>query len=371
MIKVIEVLTDTNIGGAGIWLLNFLEFYDREKLDVSVVIPTESMLKERIEKLGVRVIEAESIGDISFSVDGLKELLGIFKAENPQVIHTHASLSARLAAKKLKIPVVNTRHCIEPEKKGIKKLIYGYINRFLSDYTVAVSKRVKENLIADGIAEDNIFVVYNGVKPLYKYSEFERIQARRRMGVDGCFVFGIFARLEEVKNHSLFLKAAASSYEVSDKFRFIIVGDGSLMEDLKKEAEDLGLKDAVLFTGFMPDITELMNVVDINVLTSYSEAMSISLVEGMSVGKPSISTDSGGPKEVIENGRTGVIVPNNDSVNLTFAFLRLATDKKLLEEFGKEAQRVAKEKFSPEEMAEKLLKIYEKVSGKGVANEEV
>lgn len=363
MIKVMEVMTDTNIGGAGIWLLNFLEYYDRERIDLSVVIPKGSRLKDRILMHEVRVIEAETISDSSYSKDAVDELLEIFEVEKPDVIHTHACLSARLAAKKLRIPVVNTRHCVEQPKKGIKKIIYRFLNRMLSDYTVAVSECVKENLIDDGIPEERISVIYNGVKPIEKLPEFERLELRRKIGIDGTITFGIFARLEEVKNHRLFLEAAKAAYEVSDIFRFIIVGDGSLMDSLKQEAKLLGIEDAVLFTGFMEDITPFMNAVDINVLTSDSEAMSISLVEGMTVGKPCITTDSGGPREVVVNGETGMIVPVRDSISLAYAFLRLATDKELMQKMGEAGERVAREKFSPEEMADKLLKVYEAVSG--------
>ena len=79
MIKVIQVLTDTNIGGAGMWLLNFLKVYDREHIDMSVVLPHNAMLKPEAEKLGVRVIEADGIADSSFSLKGISVLDKIFK----------------------------------------------------------------------------------------------------------------------------------------------------------------------------------------------------------------------------------------------------------------------------------------------------
>ena len=78
-------------------------------------------------------------------------------------------------------------------------------------------------------------------------------------------------------------RAAAAAYQVNDRFRFLIVGAGSMEEELKAEAQRRGIGDAVIFTGYVRDITELMNAVDINVLTSDFEAMSISLVEGMTL----------------------------------------------------------------------------------------
>lgn len=365
MLKVMQISTDTNIGGAGVWLLNFLKYYDREALDVTVVIPENSALKERIEALGVRYIEAEGIADKSFSKEGISALKTIIGTEKPDVVHTHASLSARIAARICGIPVVNTRHCLEPKKSGIKRAVYRMINNALSDRAVAVSKAVCKNLAEDGIPEDRITLVYNGVPPLEQLTEERRTEIRRELGVDGCLAIGIFARLESVKNHKLFLNAAAAAYEINDGFRFVIVGAGSMEAELKAEAERLGIADAVIFTGYVSDITQLMNAIDINVLTSDREAMSISLVEGMTVGKPCVTTDAGGPREVVENGTSGIVVPVGSTVGLTTAFVRLAADPELCRSFGEAGRRIAAEKFSPEEMCKKLTVIYEELGGKG------
>ncbi len=359
--RVMQVMTDTNIGGAGVWLLNFLEVYDRERIDMTVVIPTDSALKDRIEDLGVRYIEADNIADKSFSKDGINTLKEIITKEQPDIVHTHASLSARIAAKLLGVPVINTRHCIEPKRNSVIRLAYRIINRLLSDRAVAVSKAVYHNLEDDGIPSEKLSLIYNGVPPLKILSDEERERVRSELELDGCLAVGIIARLERVKNHKLFLAAAAAVYELNDRFRFIIVGDGSMEEEIKAEARALGIADAVIFTGYVEDITEIMNAIDINVLTSDREALSISLIEGMSVGKPSITTDAGGPREVVENGRNGIVVPVGDAVNLTAAILRLASDPELMKRYGEEGIKIASEKFSPMEMCDKLTALYEDV----------
>lgn len=365
MIKVMQVMTDTNIGGAGIWLLNFLKYYDREKLDVTVVIPENSMLKDRILKLDVKIIEAPDIADRSFSKEGINTLKEIIAEENPDVVHTHASLSARIAAKLLKVPVINTRHCLEPRKNGVIRLIYRIINRALSDRAVAVSEAVYDNLVSDGIPADKVSVIYNGVPPLKTLSNDERARVREEMGLTDTIAIGIVARLEPVKNHMLFLQAASAVYEINDKFRFVIVGDGSMKSELKAEAERFGISDAVIFTGYLEDTTDVMNAIDINVLTSDREALSISLIEGMSVGKPCITTDAGGTREVVENGKSGIVVPVGDAVNLTAAILRLASDFELMSQYGAEGRKIAAEKFIPSVMCDKLADLYEETAGKG------
>lgn len=367
--KVMQVCTDTNIGGAGIWLLTFLKYYDRENTDVVVVIPHGSALAERIAELGVRYVEADYIEDASFSIKAIESLKKIISEEAPEVVHTHASLSARIAAKLCKVPVVNTRHCIEPAKRGIKRFVYRTVNNALSDKAIAVSGAVYKNLKEDGMDESKLELIYNGVTPIAEYSAEERLLARMEMGVEGCFVAGIFARLEPVKNHRLFLEAASAAYKVNDKFRFLIVGAGSLEQELKRQAKRLEVDDAVIFTGFVQDITKLMNVIDVNVLSSDSEALSISVVEAMTVKKPCIATDAGGPKEVIQNGVSGIIVPVGDAVNLSAALLRMASDPALCASFGEAGYAIAAEKFSPQTMVDKVTDLYYSLadSRKGVS----
>ena len=174
MIKIMHVLTDTNIGGAGIWLQNFVRAFDRKRYEVIAALPKNAALTPRLEALGIRVCEVANIADESFSLIGIKEFKQLFAKEKPDIVHTHASLSARIAARQCKIPVVNTRHCIESPKQGVKKLIYSTINNSLSDIVIGVSKASYNNLLADGTKKDKLRLVYNGVYPIKRLSAEER-----------------------------------------------------------------------------------------------------------------------------------------------------------------------------------------------------
>lgn len=98
-IKVIEVSSDTNIGGAGKCLLTLLENFDYNTFDVKVVLPKNSLLKPHIDKMNIPVIEVDGIADKSLDFAAVKKLRMIFKRERPDIVHTHASMSARIAAK--------------------------------------------------------------------------------------------------------------------------------------------------------------------------------------------------------------------------------------------------------------------------------
>ncbi len=359
MYKVMQVLTDTNVGGAGTWLLNFLRAYDRTKIEMVVLLPENSMLQPMIEKLDVRVVCAKSIGDKSFSKSGIGEIKKIIKSEKPDVIHTHASLSARIAAKMCRIKTVNTRHCLEEKKRFPLSLIAAILNRFLSSIIVAVSSATEKNLVESGIPKKKIRLVYNGVCPLSEISEKNKANIRQSYGIsNNDTVIGIVARMEPVKRHDLFLNAAKNVSDVCKNVKFLVVGDGSTRKDSEKLASELGIADKVVFAGYISDVNDIVNIIDINVLTSEREALSISLIEGMSIGKPAIAINSGGPGEVIEDGKNGILIDSLDHTALANAIIELVNNKEKRVQMGNYGKKIAAEKFSAQHMAQSLQQIY-------------
>ena len=119
MIKVLNIISDSNIGGAGKCVLNFLKYYDRKKFAVKVVVPRGSLLKPEIEKLGTKVIEADGITDKSFDLKAVKNLRKIISRSNPDIVHTHGSLSGRIAAKLCGKKIIYTRHSVFPVSRRI------------------------------------------------------------------------------------------------------------------------------------------------------------------------------------------------------------------------------------------------------------
>ena len=156
MIKVINVISDTNIGGAGKCVLTFLKYYSRDRIDLVVVIPTGSLLKPEIEKLGGKFIEVDGIADKSLDFKAIGKLLNIFKEQKPDIIHCHAAMSARIAGKLYgKAKIVYTRHSVfEPSKtisKGIGKVINGFVNNSTADKIIAVAEAAKDNIVKTGV----------------------------------------------------------------------------------------------------------------------------------------------------------------------------------------------------------------------------
>ncbi len=361
MIKLIHVITDTNIGGAGVWVLNFLKAFDREKYDVGVALPTNSLLTPKIKELGIKAYEIPNIADKSFSKEGINEFYKLFKAEKPDIVHCHASLSARIASKMLGIKTVNTRHCLEDKKSGIKKVVYSLINNSLSDVVIGVSKATCENLLTDGTSGKKIRLIYNGVSPLAECSADEKKEIKREFGIsEENIVVGIVARLEKVKNHELFFKAGKILLDKYDNVTLFVAGEGSQKENLEKLCKELGISDRTVFCGYQKDVSRIMNIIDINTLTSEKEALSLSLIEGMTVGKACVSTKSGGPCEVIEDGVTGLLSENNaeDFERKVSYYICNPFER---EKAGQKGRERSEEIFSVDKMIKALDDVYEEL----------
>lgn len=360
MIKVMHVITDMKIGGAGKWLLNLLHNYDRDKLDIVVAIPEGSMLKDEIGMLGVRTVEIKGIGDKSLDMNSINAFRRLFKLEKPQIVHTHASLSARVAAKLAGVKsIIFTKHCIDSPKTGIKKLVSASINKKLSSRIMAVSEAVKQNLLDAGIPDKMITVIYGGVDPIDKLSPREIEEIKKSYGIDGKeLVFGMAARLSEVKGHKYLIEAAENVLNKRNDIKFVIAGAGPMEPQLKQLVEDKGLKQNFVFTGFIRDIGRIYNIFDVNMVCSVSEALCLQLIEGMSIGKPMIGTNVGGVPEVIQHGETGLLVQPRNPEELAQAILALAENADLRKAMGQKAARVMEEKFSASVMAKKISMLY-------------
>lgn len=364
--KVIEVSTDSNIGGAGKCLVTYAENYDKNKFDVSFLLPKNSLLKAELEKRGVRVIEALNISDKSFDFKAVSELKKIFKNEKPDLVHAHASMAARIAAKKAGIKTVYTRHSVfEPSafiSKGIGKKINGIVNNYFADGIIAVADAARENLVKTGVDENKIRVILNGVEAIAELSESEKQEQRKRFSVGDDFVISIVARLEEVKGHEYFIEAAERLIKKGIKAKFLIAGTGSYEKHLKELVKNKNLQDRVLFTGFVKDVDKLMAITDIQCNASYgTEATSISLLEGMSIGIPAVVSEFGGNPGVIKNGENGFLFPVKDSSAMAEQIYKLYSDKELYEKMRKKAKKIFAEKFTAKAMAKNTEAYYEEI----------
>ena len=121
MIKVVNVISDTNIGGAGKCVINFCKNYNQKEFEIVVVVPKGSAWIEELKDSRAKLIEIDGLKDKSFDIKALFKLIKIFRKEKPDIVHTHASSIARIAAKFVKdTKIIYTRHCAFPVSNKIK-----------------------------------------------------------------------------------------------------------------------------------------------------------------------------------------------------------------------------------------------------------
>lgn len=367
MIKIINVITDTNIGGAGKTLLTFLRNFDRTEFDISVALPKESALIPEIEGLGIQYFEVEGIADISFNFPAIKTLQTLFEQQQPAIVHTHASLSARIAARRYKkCGVIHTRHSVFEQSNSKKRFplknILGAVNNYLSDIIIAVSPAAKTNMVETGTDPGKVQVIYNGVDPVEPLTDDEKSLEMARLGcAPDDFICAIAARVEKFKGHSYILKAAELFKLNNSNVRIIIAGTGSEVESLKLTAVKMGL-DNCIFTGFVQDIRKIEGIMNLQINATYgAEATSLSLLEGMSLGIPAVATDSGGNPFVVQDGVTGIIVPQKNYTAIYEAVMSLINNKELYEKMKIKSKERFNEAFTSEIMTESIQNVYRKL----------
>ncbi len=359
-IKVIQVISDSNIGGAGKVVLNLLSCFDRNKIDCKIIIPKDSQLKSYIKMMDYKIFEIDNLGEVSFDFGLIKKLAKIFKSEKPDVVHTHASLSARIAAKILKIKVVYTRHWIGYQKTNF---FLKLINNYFCDAAIAVSQEASHSIITTGINAKKVNIVRNGIMPLRIYSEMEKKFLRHKYKIGNEFVFGVVARLEEVKGIKYFIEAANKFLSYNKSAKFLIFGDGSLKNNLENYVHELCLEKKIIFCGFINNVEEAVNLFDVFVLPSIQEALPLALLEAMSLGCACIATKCGGPSEIIVDKKNGILVAKKNVDDLFKAMKLLFDNNDLREKIGHEALKLIKNNFSAQEMTDKTVKIYERLVG--------
>ena len=364
MIKVVEVISDMNIGGAGTLLLNRLSYYDRSVFKEYVIIPKGSKLKKRLLDIGVSVFEIDGCYDRSFDASAILQISAIIKKIKPHILNAHGALSARIAALLSRVPIrIYTRHCAYPPSKIFRFPPVKQANRLfcsiLSDKIIAVARIAKENLIDMGASPKRIAVIINGASPLKRSTDSEKIKLKEALGFPrDTTVVTICARLEPCKDHVTFLRAARILSEHYPDYRFLIIGSGSLEKTLKEKAKKLGVDQAVVFTGFLDDTSPYMNITDVNVNCSIgTETSSLAISEGMSLGIPCVASDYGGNPYMVRDGKNGYIFRQRDALDLARKIM-LLRDKNIYSSLSLNAILRFKNELNAKTMTKKTEKLY-------------
>jgi glycosyltransferase involved in cell wall biosynthesis len=244
----------------------------------------------------------------------------------------------------------------------------------LADAVVVNAEAIKRRLVDDGWDPAHITVIRNGVDlaPFDRPREPGRVRRELGLPPDAPLV-AVFARLTPVKGIEYFLEAAKA---VADRFpeaRFLVVGEARLIRDgvaiegpckrdLQARAARLGLADRVVFTGFRPDVPDVLAEVAVSVLPCVlNEGLSNSVLESMAAGVPVVATTVGGNPEVVEDGVTGFLVPPRDGAALARGIGVLLSDRARAAGLGRAARSAVERKFSTGELVRRTERFYQEL----------
>lgn len=288
-------------------------------------------------------------------------LAKIMRQHGIDVVHCHhysPYVYGVLAAAMTGARVVFTEHGrLSNSKPSSKRRL---VNPLLSMYPgpiFAVSENLKQFMVEEGFRSTRIEVVHNGIHAGTPPIEAERDAARAELGLAAdAFVVGTVGRLDPVKNLETMLESHRLLSSRVPNLRSVIVGDGPERARLESRARDLGIADAVTFTGYRGDVREVLAAFDVYLNCSTYEGVSLTILEAMSRELPVVATRVGGNPEVVISGETGELVEGPEDI--VGALLLLAHESALRRRFGKAGRRRVELSFSISAMVDRYARSY-------------
>ncbi len=374
-IRVLHIISDTNIGGAGKLIANLEEAINKDKFTFLYILNQGSAAREIFDK--ERTYTIKNSPDRSLGIKAALEVRQIIRDIQPDIIHTHSAFYGKLGAKLAGVTsakVIYTKHCVFDIPKIFKFRIIRYIYRMIDNLfckkIVAVAQSAKNELIGYGVDPKKIDVIINGVSQLPVLNEYEKTKVKNDLGIHrDKLIIGINARLEEYKGHKTLIDAAYKlKKEGIDDVLFLFLGDGSYKKELMRYVKELKLDKMIVFLGFQKDVYKYVNLFDVNVNCSVgTETSSLAISEGLSLGKPVIATNYGGNPNMVKNGKTGFIFDKCDSDQLLDKILKLKNDKDLYSKMSIAAEEDFINRFCSTIMAKQYEKVYNNIlCGKNV-----
>lgn len=245
-----------------------------------------------------------------------------------------------------------------------RRPVYGWVESLLHpvlDKVFVNSSAIRAEVLDEGIAEDKVHLIHNGVVSFKATARMRRSTMRQILQIpDDAVIFVMVANLLRYKGHSDLFRALqkASPAFVRD-WRLLLVGaDSGIGSELRALVGELGLEGKTVWIGGVPSVYEYITAADIGILTSHEEGFSNAILEYMAVGLPVIATDVGGNGEAVIDYETGLLVPTGDQEQLATALITLTNDARVRARFGAAGRVRVLKMFSMESCAQAYRNVY-------------
>lgn len=378
--RIAHVITRMILGGAQENTLLTVEGLVRRWGDNVVLITgpalgPEGSLLERARDAGIDVRLVPSLRravNPARDLVAYRALVRLLHEFRPQVVHTHSSkggILGRAAAARVGVPIiVHTIHGMpfHTYQNRLANGLYVMAERWAARYTrayITVADAMTQQAVAAGIAPPEKFTtIYSGmeVEPFLNPPR-SRDEVRRELGYGKeHVVVGKIARLFDLKGHEYVIAAAKSVLPRHPNVRFLFVGNGSLRRRSEGRIRKAGLSDYFQFTGLVPTerIPELLAAMDVVVHCSLREGLARVLPQALIAGKPVVSYDIDGAREVVLPSRTGYLLPPKSVVELADALSELAADPALRSRLGQTGRALFTDQFRHDRMVKRIREVY-------------
>ena len=380
-LKVLQVLGNSKYGGGTYLILEITKKLIKEGYQVSVNTSDPITINE-FKKLGVNIIKIKEMRrNINFLFDAIAliKLLFAIKKEKFDIVHTHTSKGGflgRIAATIARTPIII--HHVHGfafnefnERKPLGRFFI-FLERFAAnfqDMLIFVNDEDRVSARKYKILNGKKHItIKNGIDTTRLDIEIDIKYKRKSIDVNPNDVLvGFIGRVVQQKAPDIFINSIPIVRKNIHNIKFLMVGDGPLIEKSKNLSKKLNIINDIIFLGFRFDIPELLKIIDVYILPSRWEGLPIGLLEAMAAEKPIVATNIKGNREVIEHKKTGLLIPPDNPYELTNAIIYLIQNKEKALKMAHEARKTVIEKFSIKRMIGEILKVYDDIIKKNLS----
>ncbi len=344
---------DYKIGGTERQLILLLENLDRSRFEPYLCcFKDSSWLEDHLSSFNICLFQFNSFFS-PLDYYSLIKCSKFLKTERIDIVQTHfrdgnifGIIAAKLAGIKT---IISTRRNMGYWHNRKEIAVLRVLNQMVTGF-LANSKAVKSYVHKiEKVPEGKIEVIYNGCESsnFHKKSDVHKKKYRQMFGIhsDSPVIVNV-ANLRPVKGLDVFLKAAKTVISHHSGARFLILGDGPERETLYRLAENLGITNHVKFLGSRSDVSDILSICDIGVLSSHSEGLSNSVIEYMAAGIPVVCTNVGGNSELVEHNKNGFLVSPNSHDEIASTIIKLIDNLTIMRNMGEASLKRAKSTFN-------------------------
>jgi glycosyltransferase involved in cell wall biosynthesis len=391
-LKILRVIARLNIGGPARHVVLVNAGLDRRGHETLLVHGSvergEGTLEHLATESALRTVQIPDLGrriSLFSDVRAFVRLFSLIRREAPDVVHTHtakAGTLGRLAAamcnatrpRSRRSAIVHTFHghvlsgYFGRAGNAVVRIIERGLAR-LTDRIITISPAQRNDIVGRfrvaSERQTSVIPLGLALDPLFRLPS-DAPHARAELGIgEHDFVVGFVGRFVPIKDVATLIRAFARALLERPGMHLLLAGDGPLRHDLERLAQASGAAGRVRFLGWTEDLRTFYATVDVVALTSLNEGTPVALIEAMAASRAVVATDVGGVPDVVENGRTGLLVSPGDPEAFAEALVRLAADEEGRRAMGASARLAIADRFSTERLVNALERLYAgEVAGK-------